>query len=426
MTVKKLTRWGSYLLLEIKKGMTLIPFFVVSIIGTSLAVLLAAVLFCAVMDRQNILPRASVAIVTTRTDSETDVRTDANPDFMTTLAVNTVSQMESVKLLADFSYITQEEADRGLADGSVDAAIYIAPDTYNDINNGINTPVTVKLSAAAASLERNLFASLVSAGVRMIRTVEASVYTPYRLSESAELTAEPAAIGDMIFDLYLKLALGRTSLWQAESVSAFGNLTLLQFYMISGFVLFLMLFGIGFRVFYSDSESEVLRMLARSGVPLPASDAARLTAVTLVLLVFGLLLTGLCHLLPAADNAEAAHTVFTLSSFGMLCLLSVLLASCIHLAGKLLPESAFPLTYTLCVILLFITGGGLLPTVWLPPALRAAAAFSPVSLSQHLAEAILVPGILSGAELQGICITSAAESILFFILAAFGGRRHGK
>ena len=58
MNYMSFRRWRSYLLLEIKKGMKLIPFFAVSMIGTCLTILIAAVLFCTVMDRQSLLPKA--------------------------------------------------------------------------------------------------------------------------------------------------------------------------------------------------------------------------------------------------------------------------------------------------------------------------------------------------------------------------------
>ena len=425
MNYMSFRRWRSYLLLEIKKGMKLIPFFAVSMIGTCLTILIAAVLFCTVMDRQSLLPKASVAIVTTVENTDTGTKTDAQPDLMTTLAVNTVSQMDSVRLLADFSYLTQEEAQSGLSDGSLDAAIYIAPDTYDDINSGVNTPVTVRLSPSAAELERNLFASLVSAGVRMIRSVEASVYTPYKLSEGYELTAEPQAIGDMIFDLYLKLALGRVSLWEEESVSAFGNLSMLQFYLVSGIILVMLLFGMGFSCFYGSPEQQVLFMLKRSGVPGPAADMARLLSVTLVYMLFALLLFLAGSLLPGTVTEAGPKEILTVSLPGITCI-AFLLASLTNFMGKLLPESAFPLIWLLFVILMCILSGSIIPSAWLPESLREITAYCPYAVCQTAAAEVLVPGQAADRYLTGAPVLAAIEGILLFIPAYLGGKYRGK
>lgn len=396
-------RWLRYLFLEIRKGLRLIPFFFITIAVTSAIIIAAALLFSAAMGKAQILPKVTAAIVCVEKDEETGKYKDASIGLMSRLGIGRVKDMKSISTIADVTVMNIADSNNGLLDGTVDAAIYITPDVYDDINSGRNTPITIRLGKDAASLEGSLFGSLLSSGVRLIRTVEAAVYTPYSLGGTYELTDTAEAIGDRIFDAWLKIVLARGKMWGNESVSSFGDVSILNFYVLSGIIFIVMMFGVGFASFYTVSERQVLMMLRRSGMPGPAASAAKLFAITLVLALFTALLviagrTGISYTsLPEADApapilpiiAKAASDIIPGIPAILAC--ALLISICIHLCGSLIVRGSFPMTWLLIVIALFVVSGGLLPTAYLPPVLRQAAPWSPIAICQKLLAPVVIP-----------------------------------
>ena len=80
-----------YLWLEIKKGMKFIPFFLAGILFTAAAVILAAAAFSAANGGEQVLPKATAAIVID-SDGSDETRTEAGQaDLKTNLALGLVS-----------------------------------------------------------------------------------------------------------------------------------------------------------------------------------------------------------------------------------------------------------------------------------------------------------------------------------------------
>ena len=117
-------RWSSYLILEIRKGIHLIPFFFITMAVTAAAVILAAVIFSAAMSRGQVLPKASVAVVCVTQAGENGALEDADIDMVSRLGIGSISGMKSVETIADIKTMKLAEAEDGLQDGSVDAAVY--------------------------------------------------------------------------------------------------------------------------------------------------------------------------------------------------------------------------------------------------------------------------------------------------------------
>ena len=173
-----------YLWLEIKKGMKFIPFFLAGILFTAAAVILAAAAFSAANGGEQVLPKATAAIVID-SDGSDETRTEAGQaDLKTNLALGLVSGMPSVKSVCEFVFMSPKEAADGLQEGTVDAAVYLPQNVYEDINTGINTPVLIRVSGKYTSFTGGMFEELVRSGVSYIRSVEGSIYAVDSLSRS--------------------------------------------------------------------------------------------------------------------------------------------------------------------------------------------------------------------------------------------------
>lgn len=391
----------NYLRAEMRRGFALLPSFGLSVLLAGAAVLIAAVLFCAFSEEHQLFPKANIAIVMEQ------------PDFKTAAAVKLVESMESVSSICSFTLPDKSTAEQQLADGQIAGIIYLGADAYQDINTGVNTPIEIRLSSAASSLNRDTFSSLVSAGVSLIRTTEAAVYAGGSLPGNGQEDGAKITEDD-IFEVYLKYILNRTSLFTTKTGSPLGELTLRQFYLGSALLLILLLFGIGFTGFYTEEEETVTDLLSRD-VPFPALDGARLLTEFVLLLVTGAALGAVLLLVPAFNPAAAG-----LSAGGRLllwvkalpalsaCLFSM--AAFWHFLYLVLPNEGAGLVSLLITVLLFAFSGGLVPEVYMPPVCRALAAISPVrlwqgclfdALSGRSSPASAAPALLAGLLLLG-------------------------
>ena len=398
-------QWLIYLKYEMKKGMALIPFFLVSALLAGGAVLLAAIIFCAVMDARQLFPKAQVAIVagSDGTDDSSEAKGDVG--LKTNLALGLVQGMESVKSICSFNYMSPLEAVEGLKDGSVDAAIYLPKGVYEDINNGTNTPVLIRLSPRNKALSEGLFAQLVADGASLIRTVETGVYSVDRTSAVYAPVSSLGNAEDQMFSLYVKCALARGNSFTEHGVSLFGSLTQLQFYEVTAILLLLLLFGIGFAVLYNEGERRAVFYMRRSGFHCVKAAAAKLLSATCVLFLLLTLITLAAGVLfpngIAAGSGEEAAAIPELlagafsklpSQLPMILLIAGTLSILIHVIYSLIPVKHAALLYLLIVIALFCLTGGLLPSPSMSRGLQTAASISPIPLWQKAIAAMLFGG----------------------------------
>lgn len=426
--------------------MGLIPFFIFSAILSGLLILLAAVLFSSAMDRRNLFRKVSIAICLNSDGSDETIEEKGSADLKTSMMIRMVESMESVKSVSDFSYMSPKDARDGMADGTVDAAIYLPKGIYSNINTGVNTPVLIRVSEKNGLLTSGLFTRLVSDGVSLIRTVETAIYSVDRLSETEKLVKPLTDIEDRIFGVYVASGLDRLSVFEASGISVFGDMTMLEFYASSALVLILLIFGISFRVFYGQDERNAAAYLSRAGLGDFALSAARIIAGTIVLSIMAYIVAAALRTGLAAQAAEAPFaSAFakglpdalrgTASHLHIIILMALSAAAFIHLIYTLAPLRYAGLVYLLTSAALFIMTGGLLPQSWMPGALRALSGASPVTIWQMEASRAIF-GLKGAASIAGgvplpaaalICaaillaVSFAAKRIILFAKAAAAG-----
>ncbi len=389
-----MTRFFIYLKYEMKKGMALIPFFVVSALIAGGALIAAAVIFCAVMDERGLFPKAEVAIVagSDGTDDSSDER--GRIDLQTKLAIGMVEGMESVKSICRFSYLSPKEAAEGLASGKIDAALYMPDGMYDDINTGRNTPVLIRLSAKQEALSQNLFRQLIVDGVSLIRAVESAVYPVDRMSADYPTVGTLGEAEDRIFSLYLQAALGRNAVFSGSGVSLYGSLTMKEFYASSAILYVMLLFGIGFSTLYSEGEREAVRYLRREGLRSYAASFAKMITMGAVLLILlfaiSLFVNAGLHLQTAEGESftggllrrlpQSAQAIFR--GLPLMLLIAITMGVFIHIVYLLAGSRKGALIYFLVITALFALTGGLLPLPYLPQGLARVLSVTPIPLWQ--------------------------------------------
>ena len=133
---------------------TAIAYFLVIL---SLTAVFAAVSF--LIEKDSVVKRIRTAIVIQQDDK------------MTALLVRYISQMDSVKGVSEFVRTDRDTAFEMLKEDKVNVVVDLPEDFYDDVNNGLNTPVNiyVKHDADKVSLAFVLELSMVSITQELVK-----------------------------------------------------------------------------------------------------------------------------------------------------------------------------------------------------------------------------------------------------------------
>ena len=394
-----MNRWFIYLKMEIRKGMGLIPFFVVSALIAGAAIFAAAAVFCAVTDRKQLFPRAEVAVVMDSDGSDDTSSEKGKADLKTTMAIGLVESMSSVKSLCDFTYMSPSDAAEGLRKGTLSAAIYLPKGTYENINSGVNTPVLFRLSPSDAAFSGSLFRQLVTDGVSMLKTVEAGIYAIDYQSAVNPPVQTLANAEDTLFGTFLKSILSRTSAFEEEGVSLFGAMSMTQFYVLSGLLLLLLLLGIGCASFYSEGERAALKYLRRYSLHPVFMSAAKWIALTLMFFVMTMICTMAASAIEAVSSGADGKAAVLISAghWPMLLGVAFSIAAYVHLIYTFASSRQSAFIYLLTTAAIFSLAGGFLPVYYLPRSVRVLLPFIPVRMWQSALAEVLYPSLASDA-----------------------------
>jgi hypothetical protein len=373
--------------LEWKRGVRLISSALVIFALMMGALGISTAVFCLAVQQKQFLPKVEVGLVIPDNDDTTKS------------LVRLIESMPSVRSISKFHLVSKKEADRGLAEGIYHAALYLTEDLYDDINEGRNTPLVVK-TRLGDGIDTDLFRSLVESGVSFLQTAEASIYSVEEVSRYQSLTISQGQLLDQIALRYVNAALARKDLWNTTTLSAYGGISMKEFYLIAFLLSVLLLFGIGFAKLYSKEDRIVAIGLRRVGVGYPALGAAKVTAMTFVL---WLILNATCLILYLTTDMIPFVPFFFLKTIPLV----FSMVSFTHLIYSLIESEAASFFYLLMALFMFILAGGIIPSAFLPGFLQGIGRCLPVGAWQRYLAAVLWKG-LSQKLLFDILLFAAA------------------
>lgn len=197
-------------------------------------------------------------------------------DFAAAYIREYVKQMDSTEGLVEFREIpfeeiaeiwgdSEEERQSILEEEGLTACIIIPEKTAQSIMDGSNIPVRVVMRGGAEHTERylqqRLLTQLTECGAALIDVPQAETLLLY------EMQVEESEEMGRILDLFhFGLVLERDSWFENETVSAFGNVGINEYYMAAGMTLVLLLWGAGIGSFLRTPENGMSVHLKRRGV----------------------------------------------------------------------------------------------------------------------------------------------------------------
>ena len=378
-----MNRFICYLRLQYKKSTAL----TIKILINTLLVIAAAVLVFFAASRiflnSRTFEKARIAIVT------------QDNDLRTTLAIGLVGEMESVKNICEFLICSEEDANQGLYDGNVEAAIFLTPNIYDDINEGYNTPVTVKF-AKNSLFAGDLFKGLIEDGERIVRIVESACYAGGDAYEIYEVNASRAWIEGTIFDIYVAKALSRNTLYTESVREPRNGFSIYHFYFAVILTACALITGISLGVFYQKSDRAVAWKLNSVGLNPAVTGLCRILVIASLLCFILMILSfltacagpfvssAITKMMTDPDNSSAAVPLSGLAAmlqnFTFLRLFHVLaglivpllsMGAFFHMLYSFADDEVSGSRYSLlAVLLLVILGGLLVPSSYLPGVFR--------------------------------------------------------
>lgn len=264
-------------------------------------------------------------------------------------------RMESTRNLVGFEEVSRLEISELLGEKELTACIIIPERTVESIMDGTNIPIRVVMGSGESHAERylqqRLLMLLTECGAALIDVPQAETLLLYEMQ-----VENPEELGRTLDLFHFGLVMGREEWFKKETINAFGNAGLRDYYMAAGATLLLLFWGLGCGGFFETRRDRLPLLLERRGMSLVFQRGVRQGLY--ILWYLGPLLMAVIAGSIGRSRAEGA-------------LFSVLLAAMLSLQSSFffeLAPSAAGGAILNCIWGLagFFGAGGILPAVFLP------------------------------------------------------------
>lgn len=241
-----------YLYMEIRKAIGMFPRMLLQAI--LLMALIGMIAFCAVkaMEREPLAVRADIGVVVWEEDR------------LTRMAFQYVENLESASQICHFVQMPENEGFRALEEGEIVALIVLPEQIVQGIMDGRNPTVDI-FFPKNAGLEAMLLRELTESGAGLLRVAQAQIYGAYDTAAAYGMMEQLSVMESDIDSYNLAFALDRLAVYDTETVSATGRMSVLQYYAASGAVLFLLFSGMALYPVMRREPQAFRRQLARQG-----------------------------------------------------------------------------------------------------------------------------------------------------------------
>lgn len=319
-----------------------------------------------------------------------------------------IQMQESVSDIANFTYLSEEDARKGIKDGSIQAAIILGDTFINDIMTGINTPAIVLLPAKT-ELNTDVFHEEVRNGISLIRTGEAGIYAVTDTwINGYSMVISRSDMENLLTDLFTINALDRNSVISDTSVSAFGESSIMQYYIASGFALILLFFGLIFGNMYAGNDITVRKKLRVNGIGPVTAGIVRLLVMTTFIFSISIIAISILMIYTNAAGISTGIYFETQVILGLL-LLSFSLSGFFHFIYSLSDiEAQNAMILILVAILMAFSSGCIFPMAFLPDVFQKIGMFMPLRIWR-----VGISQILFSYLESGNCMLLLAIGIIF-------------
>lgn len=407
-----------YLYMEMKKMIGIFPRMLLQAI--MLMILIGAIAFCGArtMEKEPLAVRADIGVVVREGNT------------MTRIALGYVENLESASQICHFVQMTDEEGVRSLENGDIAALIVLPEQLVEGIMNGVNPSVEV-FFPKNAGLEAMLLRELTESGAGLLRVAQAQIYGAYDTAVEYGLMDRLSVMEGEIDSYNLAFALDRLAIYQEEMVSATGKMNMIQFYVASGAVLFLLLTGMAIYPVVQREPEAFRKQLTRYGTGEVWQSFCKWLCGFLCVSLFGCIALTVLKIagIFAPEVVESLILALTGSrrgsdigvQAGMMLLILITISTLVYMIYSLAGSrsSAILLIFLLSVVMIYLSGG-LVPSMFLPKVMQVIGDRLPTA---YLIRA--VGGILTGyhRDILRQCVLGLCCYTVLFSAASYWLRR---
>lgn len=403
-----------YLYVEMKKTIGMFPRMLLQAI--LLMVIIGAIAFCGVksMEQEPLAVSVDIGVV---------VRED---NRMTRMALNYVENMESVSQLCRFVQVSEEEGIQMLEQGELAALVVLPEQLVEGIMNGQN-PSVIVVFPKNARLEAMLFRELTESGAGLLRVAQAQIYGAVDTAREYGMTEQLSVMEADIDSYNLALALDRLAMFDEEEISVTGRMSVLQYYVASGVILFLLLSGMAAYPVMQREPAAFRSQLMRQGVGGLWQFFCRwlcgFVCIGLLVFVIWAAFQAMGFLAPELKEQLASALVSGRNHIAVGVRVSVILLIIVTAATMIDMIYSLAGSRTAGILLIFLVSvlmvylsGGFVPSVLMPQAMRTVGEALPTS---YLIRAF--GGLLTGYRRGGLgqCVAGMCFYTVIFGVAGF-------
>ncbi len=305
----------------------------------------------------------------------------------TKFVTKVISGMDSVRSICTFTYLSEEEAQEKLLENEIQAAIELSADFYEDVDTGVNTPVTVFFSNEN-SLNLDIFKELLSDGVSYVQITESAVYAATDHSKIYELKMKKSKMQSFLSELYIVNIYQRGNTFQNCILTETGEVDFRQYYFVIGILLFLLIGGTHFGFFYQKQDMDVAKKLKVLGVGAGYTSAVRV--LIMAIYVFLIMLVTYFIGCKVSDYLDSSFLMSDNLTVIGLVPLSFSIASFFHLVFSFAKKEDTGMLLLLGInAIMIICSGGILPMVYFPTIVQKIGEYLPLSFWMDYLQRVL-------------------------------------
>lgn len=400
-----MTRFFTLLFLEIKKNLKLIPKLLVG------SALLLFIVIAIGIGANKILSYDGDMSEDISTATVIDVGVVCYDDsWLMDLAKNIVGNLESIKTVLNLEFVDKSVAEKKLDSGDYMAVIIIPDNVIKDIMSGENPPITIEFPKNAG-YEAAAIKEITEAAVRLLASVQASESSAsafYRQYTSNDNRREAL---NRLDALYIKDVLLREDFFNSTTVVSTGELEIEEYYMFSGMILFLFLFGMNYLAYRTEYRKEIIIGLSQNKVGYIRQILTRFGGMYALYLLVG------CGFLARIFSMKKLEMSLKIELIGATALILAVVVAIMLLINVAINNKTaeIMLTFIISVVQGFAIGG-LVPKLMLPETIQRIGEFTPAGFMFKELE-LVYKGAGGGTALNTVILVG----ILVLCLAGAAG-----
>ncbi len=402
--------------LQLKRAAKKIPQLLLGSLAIS-AVVVMVVLFCAYSrNEESILPKTRIAVV----EGENAMLSD----FIQGLLGN----MQSTDAMITMEPMEREEAFAAFRRGELECVMDFPTDFMAGIGRGEDEGAMLYVKNEGVAYDLGIIVQLADSAEKYLSTAEAASYSMKDVLNKTELDDLREGYDNDLDVVNLRVLLLREDDFSKIVVVGEKDTSISQTYACSALVMLILLWGLSCGAMVKNDSMQLGRKLSVGGVSIFKQELIRL--LSMIFLLGTMLALVFAALISAFPFAKGAYEQIDVYDAGRLWLLLISFIPCLLLAGSIVYFCFMAAANEIGGILLLFTGtivmgymsGCLLPSVYLPKAIRRTAKFLPTTYMREEAENALA-GVIDAKHVLIMLMFSAAFFVLGFIIKNYRSKK---